>query len=174
MYICLNCGYKGPNILGIWREDKLICRNCRNCPNTTEEVQSELIEVDDCVADIIITLNRNGYKTLHSCEGHMYNNKTVTVDEGYISIEDMNTDLSDELSFLPDAIGKYKILYELAFGPRNILDRTFVNKFVLRFVRDDCDKISFWDFQKDKVQFFEELEIIIDQNRKTYGKSKGL
>lgn len=166
MNVCLCCGTKGQP--GKWIEniygDQYVCKNCFY---TEPSAVVELIEVDDNIADIVLLLNHNGYKTLHSCEGHLFiNGKNISVNEGYLSFEDPNKILAEAFKFLPDNIGKYDLTYEIVTGPRSFQDRTLIDKFVLRFVREDYTTVSFWDYQKDKVQFFEELENVIKQNIK--------
>lgn len=166
MNVCLCCGTKGQP--GKWSENIYgEMQVCKKCYNTDPSIAVELIEVDDNIADIVIMLNHNGYKTLHSCEGHLFkNNNMISVNEGYLSFEDPNRTLEEAFKFLPDKIGKYELTYEMVTGPKSFQERNFINKFVLRFVREDYNEVSFWDYQKDKVHFFEELEKEIKQNIK--------
>lgn len=159
MNVCLKCSTKGQVGIRLEEHDFEVC--CKNC-------RVRLVELDDNIADIILLLNDKSFKTIHSCEGHLYVNDKLNIPnrstaEGYITIEDDGT-CEKKLSFIPDTIGNYKLTYELCSGPRSFENRTIVNKFVLRFVRDDFRTIDFWSFQLEKVKMFDALERLLIEN----------
>jgi hypothetical protein len=169
MNVCLHCRIKGIPVG--YSNDIQYCKICGN----------ESIELDDNIADLIMILNNKGYKTIHSCEGHFYSNgENSYLNGGYLTIEDLNKDIEEVLSFLPDTIGNFELYYEIILGPRSIIDRTIINKFVLRFKHvvfdpggiigvEDRRRLTendFWIFQKEKVDFYKEFIKIIKTNLK--------
>ena len=158
MNICLKCNGKGLSNIRLPEHNHELC--CRKC-------KEPVIDVDDNLANIILFLNNKGFKTLHCCEGHLYINDHIgygpSIHEGYISIEDDGT-VEERLKFLPDSIKKFNLNYELCTGPRSFEDKTIVNKFILRFVRNDFSEVSFWDYQLDKISLFRRLEYSLSDN----------
>lgn len=69
-YICLEC-------ITAYKTSIRVCKNCLN----------GVVEIDSNILDIIVELNRKGYKTKHCCSGHISNLASAA----YI-VMDSNTD----------------------------------------------------------------------------------
>ena len=78
MKVCLTCN----TFLADWY-DSNVCPN-RDCMN-----EDSIIEVDEAIAPLILRLNDNGYKTLYSCAGHVYNKPLA---DPYVYMEISNED----------------------------------------------------------------------------------
>lgn len=89
-------------------------------------IDDKKIKVDEKLADIIVKLNNNGYKTLYSCQGDKYN-------EGYIKFDE-----SVDLELV------YTILDKLL--PYHVLRLDFHN--IIRFARTKQAYISRYEISK--------------------------
>lgn len=171
MYLCIKCGNTHTQMINFnVMAGEPVCKCCNQ----------EVIEVDEGLSRIILCLNKNGLETLHSCEGHFVgdDNTAFSGNTGYISIFDPENNVSEKLSEIPDNIGNFVFIYEDVQGPRSFHDRTFINKFVLRWdYKPPFEFIKKYDYMMDKIKMLQLLDEIIVKCFKinkelTYGEGK--
>lgn len=188
IYVCLECGESRPDYIKRAGSNLHICKSCSVL--TTKDKEGKIVEaiyLDDMVVESVILLNQNGFKTIHSCEGH-YLGKLDTPEfigyPAYISIEvkelkkipsqeelaeafifqpDINT-LPNKFRLLteaiPDKIDDFSCLYEITTGPRNFEDRTPVQKIVLRIEPSpELEIANQLDFAEKKLKCWSKFHI---------------
>ncbi len=83
-YICLTCY----TIFDDMVEEKLAERIKPAARCTNKACKGKILQIDDCLTDVIIELNKKGYRTFMCCQGHSYDDRPDT-HIGFYTLHDM-------------------------------------------------------------------------------------
>ncbi len=169
MKICLCCGNTDPRkfVTMVNKSDET--QICMANPACVENVKIE--DIDEMLVDTIRVLNLNGYKTIHSCQGHHLgpgDGGTFYGPEGYISFEVDQENKEDFKKYkmliesIPNKIDAFNMKYEIVKGPRSAEDRfTLSEKLVIRFEMDKAEILTQLDWLEQNISLHKKLFIRI-------------
>jgi len=123
---------------------------------------SEIIEVDDDIAEAISILNKKGYKTEYCCSGHISANKyySMICDKCFLNEEKLKEDFIEY--YICDVTDKrFKIIYPKT---RTSIYIKFTKDYKFKNLPKGFEKVPIWDESQKEFSKteFDTIEHIID------------